>query len=271
MNFIRLISCEPGHAFYNMALDEALSESVRNKRSPPTLRLYTWDRPSLSLGYFQKISDINLHYCEKKGYPIVRRQTGGRAVLHDAELTYSFTAPNDSALFRGSLLENYTVISNALLTALELISVQAVASYERKRGNSHKNPACFKAVSFGEITVDGKKIIGSAHKRYRDGFLQHGSILMRIDYQELCNVLGLDDEEELNAIGALRDHAPEITAGRLEGALKEAFEKTLKVKLITDVPSKFELSLAKELERTKYSAQGWNFSRKEQHSIHKRL
>lgn len=258
---MRLISREPGHAFYNMALDEAVSEAVRKKFSPPTLRLYTWDRPSLSLGYFQKVSDINLDYCDKKGYPLVRRQTGGRAILHDAELTYCFSAPNDFPMFSGSLLDNYTVISNALLLALELNGVKAGASFERRRNSSNNNPACFKAVSFGEITVKGKKIIGSAQKRYKDGFLQHGSILLNVDSRELCNVLGHDDEKAFHDIGAISEHAPEITAGKLELTLKEAFEKTLNVKLISSVPSKFELHMAKELERKKYSTREWNLSR----------
>jgi len=260
MNFMRLISQGAEHAYVNMALDEAISEAVRQKLSPPTLRLYCWDRPSLSLGCFQKFTDIDMAYCDKKGYPVVRRQTGGRAILHDAELTYSVSAPSDSPLFRGSLLDNYTVISNALLLALEYQGIKAESSMRRRRNISQKNPACFRTVSFGEITMEGKKVIGSAQKRYKDGFLQQGSILLSVDAPELSHVLRLNDEETLQDIGALSDHVPEISSSNLRRSLKEAFEKTLKVKLIADGPTAYERNRAKELSRNKYSTPEWNFS-----------
>jgi lipoate-protein ligase A len=247
MNFMRLISQGAEHAYVNMALDEAISEAVRQKLSPPTLRLYCWDRPSLSLGCFQKIADIDMAYCDKKGYPVVRRQTGGRAILHDAELTYSISASSDSPLFGGSLRENY--------------SLKAESSKSRERNINHKNPACFRAVSFGEITMEGKKVIGSAQKRYKDGFLQQGSILLSVDAPELSYVLRLNDEETLQDIGALSDHVPDISFSDLRRTLKEAFEKTFNVKLITDGPTACERNRAKELSRNKYSTPEWNFSR----------
>jgi lipoate-protein ligase A len=261
MNFIRLINQGPSPAYFNIALDEAISENVRQKVSPPTLRLYHWDRPSLSIGCFQKVSDVDTGYCDKKGYPVVRRQTGGRAILHDSELTYSFSASADSHFFNGSLLENYAVISRALLLALKLRDIDAEASFCRKRESSNRHPACFRAVSYGEISVGGKKVIGSAQKLYKDGFLQHGSILFSFDAGELCKVLGQNDEDACNDIGAINDYTDRISFDDLRTALKEAFESTLNVKMISDHPTKSELTLAKELERTKYSTREWNFSR----------
>ena len=261
MQFIRLISQDPCHAFFNMALDEAISEAVRQKLSPTTLRLYEWDRPSLSIGYFQKISDIDLEYCNLKDYPVVRRQTGGRAILHDAELTYSFSSSKDSELFNGSLLENYTVISNALLKALALTGIKAQASYIKKRSNGHRNPACFKTVSFGEITVDRKKVIGSAQKRHKDGFLQHGSIVFDFNAENLCDALKGSNREDFNSIGALSNSRPDLTIQKLKLIIKEAFETALNVKIITDNPTKHEVSLAKELEANKYSTNEWNYKR----------
>ncbi|MBI4682522.1 MAG: lipoate--protein ligase family protein [Nitrospirae bacterium] len=261
MNFMRLITQGPGHAFYNMALDEAISEAVRQKLSPPTLRFYRWDRPSLSLGYFQKVSDIDIDYCNKKGYPVVRRQTGGRAVLHDSELTYSFSAPADSQLFKGSLLDNFTVISNAMILGLELNGIKAKASFSRTRNPGYKNPACFKAVSFGEITVNGRKIIGSAQKRYKDGFLQHGSILLSFNAEELGKALGQNSGNNFSDIGAINDYAPELSYSGLCNTLKKAFEKTMNVKMISNEPAKFEQDLAKKLESNKYSTREWNYRR----------
>jgi lipoate-protein ligase A len=244
-----------------MALDEAISEAVRQNLSPPTLRLYQWDRPSVTIGYFQKTSEINVNYCTEKGYPVVRRATGGRAILHDIELTYSFSSPKKNSLFNGTLLENYTVISKALVKGLNLIGINARISFVKKRCDNHRNSACFKSVSYGEVTVDGRKVIGSAQKRYQNGFLQQGSVLLSFKAKELCNVLNGDNEEDFRDIGSINDIGGGITFKDIKNTFKEAFEKELNVKLISDNPSKFELSLAKELEIKKYSNQEWNFSR----------
>jgi lipoate-protein ligase A len=244
-----------------MALDEAISEAVRQKLSPPTLRLYQWDRPSVTIGYFQKTSEININYCAEKGYPVVRRATGGRAILHDIELTYSFSSSKKNSLFNGSLLENYTVISKALVKGLNLVGINARISFVKKRCGSFRNPACFKSVSYGEVTVDGRKVIGSAQKRYNNGFFQQGSIMLNFKAKELCNVLNGSNEEDFRNIGSISDSGREVTFKDLINPLKEAFEKELNVKLISDGPSKFELNLAKELEGKKYSAREWNFLR----------
>lgn len=261
MRFIRLISHGPHHAFFNMALDEAISEAVREKLSPPTLRLYQWDRPSLSIGYFQKTSDINTDYCRMKEYPLVRRLTGGRAILHDEELTYSFSSSADSSPFQGSLLDNYSIISNALLSGLRQIGLHAESSFQRKRNAGHKNPACFKAVSYGEITAGGKKIVGSAQKRYRDGFMQHGSILLCFNAKALSSVLMQSSTDDFREIGSVSTYMRDVSVTDLRTAIKEAFERDLRVKVISDNPTKYELTLAGKLETEKYATREWNFRR----------
>ncbi|MEW6713972.1 MAG: lipoate--protein ligase family protein [Nitrospirota bacterium] len=258
MEFARIIVQEHNSAFFNMALDEAISEAIREKLSPPTLRIYKWEKPSVSIGYFQKIRDINLVHCAERDYPIVRRPTGGRAILHESELTYSFSSRYDSLSFKGRLLEDYSIISKALLSGLKLIGVDAKNSLSRERGNGHKNPACFKAVSFGEVTVRGKKVIGSAQKRYTDGLLQQGSILLDFNAEELRKVLKCADGEDFSDIGSIMESAAEVTFDKLRSSLKEAFETELNIKLITDKPTKTEMKRAKELDMKKYSSQGWN-------------
>ncbi len=261
MQFIRLISSKPDHAYFNMALDEAISEAVRQKLSPPTLRLYQWETPSLSIGHFQKISDIDIDYCNNNKYPVVRRLTGGRAILHDSELTYSFSSLTGSSLFDDSLINNYTVLSNALVSGLKLNGIDAINSFRKKKSAASKNPACFKAVSYGEITVKNKKIIGSAQKRFKNSFLQHRSILMSFNWNELCKVLKYNNGEKFSDIGSVSEYAPEVSIAGLRRSLRESFETTLEIKIISDNPSKFELGLAKELEATKYSNDEWNFRR----------
>ena len=261
MRFIRIITHEANNAFFNMAVDEAISEAVRQELSPPTLRLYRWSRPSLSIGHFQKISEVNIDYCGKMDYPVVRRLTGGRAILHDAELTYSFSARTGSPPFSSSLHENYSVISNAILLGLKSCGINADISFERKRSSGQRNPACFKTVSYGEITLNGKKVIGSAQKRYSNGFMQHGSILLDFDVEKLCNVLVHADNSVFSDITSISDHTEGVTFENLGLAIKKGYEDSLGIKLISDSPTKFELQLAKELEKNKYSTKEWNFSR----------
>jgi lipoate-protein ligase A len=261
MHFIRLISQGPGHAFFNMSLDEAIAEAVRERRSPPTLRFYQWDRPSVSIGYFQKASDVNLDHCARKGYPLVRRLTGGRAILHDEELTYSISSFADPVFFKERLIETYTVISNALLRGLQLNGIDARISCRKKRGAHYRDPSCFRSMSYGEITVNRKKIIGSAQKRYANGFLQHGSLLFGFNADELCNTLRGTGPDDRARIGSIRECGPGITPELLRRSLKEAFEKELNVKLVTDDPTKDELKAADRLVKTKYSTDAWNLMR----------
>jgi len=261
MQFIRLIIHGPEHAFFNMALDEAVAEAVRGKLSPPTLRLYQWKRPSISVGYFQKSSEVNLDYCSERGYPVVRRLTGGRAILHDDELTYSVSSCADSALFRGGLHETYRTISSALVSALCSHGINAQISFRKKRNIHDKNPSCFRSASYGEITVNGKKIIGSAQKRYKDGFLQHGSLLLGHKADELNNVLNNIGPDSGTHIGSLTEYSPGMTADRLCRSLREAFEKVLNVKLVTDIPTKAEMKAAETLVTAKYSSDKWNLMR----------
>lgn len=244
-----------------MALDEAISESVRNRISPPTLRIYRWERPSISIGYFQKASDIDLDYCSSKGYPFVRRMTGGRAILHDAEITYSLSSSTDSFLFRDSLTETYNTISNALLRSLTIHGINAGISFRKKRSANHKNPSCFEALSYGEITVEKKKIIGSAQRRYKNGFLQHGSILFKYNASELGKIFKTDGKEDFLGMGAVQDYSPNVSVDNFVMSMKQAFETELNVKMITDVPTRFELKLARNLEFDKYATQAWNFRR----------
>jgi len=258
---MRIIIQEENSAAYNMALDEAISEAVLQRTSPPTVRLYHWDVPSVTIGYFQKLSDINIGYCTGKRYPVIRRITGGRAILHDAELTYSVSSLANSFPFRNKLFENYTLTSKALVRGLNMLGIHAHMSLTRKRTEGARTPACFKAVSYGEVTVEGRKVIGSAQKRFRNGFLQQGSIMINFRAEELCHVLNGSNKEDFMGIGSLCDHQNGISLNDLQLCLKESFEKELNIKMISDEPTRFELGLAKELEQKKYSTREWNYLR----------
>lgn len=251
----RIIDDSPHDAFANMAIDEAISLDVRSGNSPPTVRLYQWSKPSVSIGYFQKISDINIAYCRELDYPVVRRITGGTAILHEHELTYSISARTDLEAFRGSLLKNYVAVSNALLHALKLVKIDAHINLKREK--PVRDPSCFRASSYGEISVDSKKIIGSAQKRYTDGFLQQGSIM-------LISAIG-NPERILSAYvkgdDSIETPNPSVCVADLKQAVRKGFEKTFNICFESGGLTNSEYDLSKKLETDKYSSEQWTFRR----------
>ncbi len=183
----RYIDTGANIAAYNMAVDEEFLARAQAGESTPVLRLYTWDPPAVSLGRFQKMTEaVNVDACREHGFDIVRRITGGRAVLHRNELTYSIVSSIDNPLFPSNVQGTYRVIAAGLLAGLRNLGIPAEmvsrGSRHSRLVNSHaKDPACFSSPSWYEIVVNGKKIIGSAQRRLSGAFLQHGSILISYD------------------------------------------------------------------------------------------
>jgi lipoate-protein ligase A len=243
-----------------MAMDEAIATVVKKGNSPPTLRLYEWDIPSVSIGYFQRMRDINIDYCRERGIPIVRRPTGGRAILHDHEITYSFSVKTEDGLFSKGLLDSYEKISKAFGLALSKIGL---ASELKLRREPHRNrsPLCFQSTSYGEITVNNRKVIGSAQKRWSDGLLQQGSIPFVIDKDEIAKVFGLQSPEIGDKIIGLKEILLHLSLDDLRNAIRVSFEETFGIRLIPSCPSQDEVSLVRELEVKKYLAPLWNFQR----------
>jgi lipoate-protein ligase A len=183
----KLIDSGPNLGAYNMAIDEELLARAQKKKIAPILRFYTWSPPAVSIGRFQKIEEaVNADACARRNIDIVRRITGGRAVLHDRELTYSIIARTDDPLFPSTVLGTYKVIATGLLAGLKRLGIPAemVSRGGRHAGLVKKNvkdPACFSSPSWYEILANNRKIIGSAQRRLSGAFLQHGSILMDYD------------------------------------------------------------------------------------------
>lgn len=171
----------------NMKIDEDLLAQAQAAEKTPVLRFYTWSPPAVSVGRFQNIETaINTDACTRRGFDIVRRPTGGRAVLHHAELTYSVIARVDNPLFPPDVLGTYRVIAEGLLAGLANLGISAEMVSKAGRlshlvDKNSKNPSCFSSPSWYEIVVNGKKIIGSAQRRLSHAFLQHGSILIGYD------------------------------------------------------------------------------------------
>jgi lipoate-protein ligase A len=170
-----------------MATDEDLLALAQAGDRVPVLRFYTWHPPAVSIGRFQRIEEaVDAEACRRLGIDIVRRVTGGRAVLHDRELTYSIISRTDTALFPPDVLGTYKVIAAGLLTGFRNLGIPAeMVSHGSRTGslvNKHdRDPSCFSSPSWYEIIVKGRKIVGSAQRRLSSAFLQHGSILISYD------------------------------------------------------------------------------------------
>ena len=160
----RLILDEPKPGSLNMGIDSAIVNSVSEGESPPTLRLYSWLSPAVTVGYFQKVSEtVNTHYCRENNIEIIRRITGGGTVLHNKEITYSFIVPINNSFLPQDLIKSFSALIDPIIKALKEVKIDAV----------------FKPVN--DIIVNNKKISGSAQTRKYGVILQHGTILMEID------------------------------------------------------------------------------------------
>jgi len=249
-----------------MALDEALLESAGRGDAPPTLRLYAWEPACLSLGYAQPLGDVNFSALSANGWGLVRRPTGGRAILHTDELTYSVCGPPDEPRLAGSVLESYQVLSRALLLALQRMGGTAQASQTPGSIEKLQNPVCFEIPSNYEITVNGKKLIGSAQARRKYGVLQHGTLPLYGDLSRIIKVLTFQDRKAQSlASNRLLERATTLenvlesrtsweTASQ---AFREAFKDTLNLELIESPPTREELERANELLIKKYTRSEW--------------
>lgn len=249
-----------------MAVDEALLEGVGSGQAQPTLRLYAWSPPCLSLGHAQPFADVDLDRLRERGWDVVRRPTGGRAILHTDELTYSVIAPPDEPAVMGTLLESYNRLAQGLLDAVKLLGLDAQIKTGPRTAIDTSNPVCFEAPSAYEITVDGRKLIGSAQARRKEGVLQHGSLPLVGDLSRITDVLVLGANGTRQEAGARllkRATTAETILGRAvewteaAQAFRRGFETQLQLRL-TELPlSESELHRTDELVRDKYADASW--------------
>ena len=262
----RLLLSPPASGAWNMAVDEAILENVVSGDSLPTLRLYAWDPPCLSLGRTQPFTDANIPTLKENGWDIIRRATGGRAILHTDELTYAIIAPKDNPHVSGSVLESYQYLAQALITALEDLGAKVEMKAEKGKGNSNFNPVCFETPSAYEITVNGKKIIGSAQARQKGGVLQHGSLPLTGDLTRITEALNFSDEksrqvaaQKLMLSASTLEYAlgREIDWGTASKSFTRAFQSVLGIRLVPDDLSESEKSRTSELIPKKYAHPNW--------------
>jgi len=263
----RLIITPPSPGAWNMAVDEAALESIGRGDSLPTLRLYAWSPACLSLGVAQPYADADAARLRARGWDVVRRITGGRAILHTDELTYSVVGPVDDPILAGSVLESYNRIARALLTAVRALELPVEMKEGKADENGTSNPVCFEAPSTYEITAKGgKKLIGSAQARRKDGVLQHGSLPLTGDLARIIQALAFADEsarEDAAKRLLSRAATAESALGRAldwetaARSLVRAFEAELGIRFEREELSTKEKTRADELVREKYAHASW--------------
>ncbi len=159
-----------------MAVDEAIAAHAGRGDVPPTLRFYRWQPACVSLGRHQPLADIDLARCAALGYDVVRRPTGGRAILHTDELTYSVAGPQSDPVLAGAVLDSYLRLSQGLLAGLEQLGLRVAKAPPSNRASTDAGPVCFEVPSAYEIVAGGKKLVGSAESRRQGWVLQHGTL-----------------------------------------------------------------------------------------------
>jgi lipoate-protein ligase A len=260
----RLLVSGPASGARNMAIDEALLESTLQGDGLPILRLYAWEPPCLSLGHAQAEAAIDFDGLQAQGWDWVRRPTGGRALLHADEITYAVAAPAASEGFAGGVLAAYQFLSRGLLVALTRLGLSPdPPSPASVSVQDRQNPVCFEVPSSYELTVGGRKIIGSAQLRRRGGILQHGSLPLRGDITRVVRALRFDGPAAREAAAdRLARHATTLEAalGRTVAwetaaeALAAGFREGLEIDLLPSQLSSAEEERAAQLEATRLAS-----------------
>ena len=269
-NFINTGSKDP---YYNMAMDEALLNFVSRGEIDPVIRFYTWNPATLSIGYFQRLEkEIDIEKVKEKGYGLVRRQTGGRGVLHDKELTYSVIVPESHPKMPTTVTEAYRVISQGLLEGFKNLGFETYfavprSKEEREKLKQPRSSVCFDAPSWYELVVEGRKIAGSAQTRQKGVILQHGSILQDIDVDELFDLFIFKHDRLKNKMKeafvdkavAINDISEKhITLNEMEDAFKEGFKEGLQIEFKPLTLTDEQMNEVKELEE-KFRSDEWTY------------
>ena len=255
--------------YTNMAIDEAILNCYSQADSPPTFRIYGWTPESISLGYFQKANDVlQIERCLDHGIGFVRRITGGEAIFHGNDLTYSIICSKDDLNLPESVKESFRMISSFLMNAYEKYGVKADFSIEQEKEPydfpmewKRRSDFCFATNQDFDIVVEGKKIGGNAQKRRRNIIFQHGSIPLTLDINRIALFL----REELTGV---EDRVVDLSteAGRhvsfedFAEVLKTVFKETFEVSLVEDGLTAQEHAEVDRLLLKKYLVEKWNFS-----------
>jgi lipoate-protein ligase A len=256
----------------NMAIDEAIMRAHGRSEVPPTLRFYGWEPAAVSIGYFQSMTkEIDLDAVRTGGYGYVRRPTGGRMIFHHIELTYSVVIREE--LLPGGVVETYRELSQGLLDGLRVLGATPELSGgemdPRRADPGGNHTACFDSSSAYELTVDGKKIAGSAQTRKDGVILQHGSIMLDTDVDLLFHLMRVPEDLRVRlaeryhrkATSLLEALGRQVSYAEASEAFSQGFVSGMGLNLTPGTLTAAELADAAELERDKYGNDSWNLKK----------
>jgi lipoyl(octanoyl) transferase len=269
----RLITYRPCNAFENMAIDEAIFRETIKNQKPPTLRFFGWHPSAISIGYFQDLKkEINVHRCRLSSVDVVRRITGGKAVYHRDDITYSLTAGKTEKLFPDNIIGTYEKISLCLARGLSFLGIHAQLAKVNAGmavGEPDMSPACFSTPSGNELLVAGRKICGSAQTRTQGGFLQHGSLMITFDPMETAALIlstqAPEQSEKLRrAVTSINEIIPSpVSTETIATFLQRGFSDELGITLTEEPLTPEEKVLSRQLVK-KYQSDVWNWKRKKE-------
>ncbi|MFZ2055750.1 MAG: lipoate--protein ligase family protein [Candidatus Aminicenantales bacterium] len=257
----------PHPGAFNMAVDEYLFRRL-DKDPRTTVRFYRWERPTVSLGYSQRVQEVlDYDYCRRNGVDVVRRITGGKLVLHWREITYSIVS-SDTAAFSPILAESYRRISLGLILGLKRMGLQARLAGPPPSSYSRGKMPCFAYPARDEIEIDGRKIIGSAQKRVGERFLQHGSIPLQGDEGLLDRVsLSRDGSSGLRMISVSEALGKEVDSEWAVESLVDGLAEYFKVRFEPLVLEPADEETVERIQEQRYPNEAWTMGRPEGKSI----
>jgi len=249
----RLLKTGYNTAYKNMAIDWAVLTANSEGKVPPTVRFYGWKPRAISIGYFQSLAEeIDLDICSKLGVDYVRRITGGGAVFHDKELTYSIVIPESHPQIPKNIMESYGRICGAVMKGLNNIGIDS------------------QYVPINDIISGGKKISGNAQTRKQKTVLQHGTVLMDVDVDKMFSLLKVPDEKIKDKL--IADVKQRVTSiehilnnkidfEEVADAMRQGFEKEFNVELVEGSLTPEEEELTQKFEKKFFSTKKWNHKR----------
>jgi lipoyltransferase/lipoate-protein ligase len=249
----RLLQTGFNTAFSNMAVDRAILVVNSEGKVPPTVRFYGWNPSAISIGYFQSLADeVDIAACERLGVDYVRRITGGGAVFHESELTYSIVIPESHPEIPKNIMKSYGRICGAIMKGLNHLGIES------------------EYAPINDVVTGGRKISGNAQTRKLETVLQHGTVLMDVDVDKMFSLLKVSNEKIKDKL--IADVKQRVTSIRhilgkevrfeeVAEVMKSGFEEEFHVELLEGKLCKEERALAKKFEKECFSANDWNHRR----------
>ena len=254
MEIWRLLTSPADCGTRNLATDQAISEQVRDGASLPTIRFYSWKSPTLSLGYAQPMSLFDTGLARRLKIEIVRRSTGGQAILHDDELTYAIALPRTHALAKEGIIASYQLFNNAFARGLEQLGIPVTRGSWTPDAESYQDVVCFGAPSTHELATGNNKVLGSAQTRVGGVMLQHGSLPLSHN----SNLHDLLRQPRPSPYLGLRDLiAPPPTLGALVQVFTTALADELNMSPHPGQLTNAETEIRDSLVRTRYESDCW--------------